>query len=250
MSELPELFYDNILNQSGVVFSVTSAVGTSADRLNDFAKTLQWEATSTAGQQINVAGTVSIAADSWIIDNHNLSGVSIALKGSTDNFVGSDELVDTVEPSDNDNILRHFTEETFQYYRVSIASTSVAAKIGELFVGSKVQIPTNPIIPHDTDKQRDESVQSFNNWGYKFARERFDRKVFDLLFRGMDNEDQYEIWKDHWKFCRGFRPFFYCFRPTTVPEDVVLVLDITGRLFCPLNGRIRSGLQKRFEEVF
>ena len=249
MSELPEVYSDNILNLSAATVSIASGdYAATKKRLYDYRTARQWTADSAAAQTISADAGNSIAIDALAIANHNLSGVALTFTGSGDPAFPAPTTIDSWTPADNGDQLRRVSVATFRYFRLSVAAAAQAASIGELHIGPRLQFPVNPSIPHDTGREIDLSEVRISRHGRKTARQRFKKKQIRLRL-AMMSEAEYEPLKTWWKSVRTFKPFFYAFNPATEPEDVVFVRNANPRFRCPLKGPIRTLLELLFEQV-
>ena len=205
-------------------------------------------AASTAAQSIIVNAGVSVPVNALIIDNHNLAGKALQLRASTDNFVTSDVLIVGWTQADNSNILKRFTLVNYQYWKLVILSGSPAASIGEIYLGVRVQLPKNPAIPFDPESETDFSRQGFTPFGYLYQREDYRRDYFDLNFPPLTlGQDQ--IFINWWQECTCLKPFYFCFKPETEPEDVILVRN-ESQFSAIMSNSVRIGRRMLLREVF
>jgi len=249
LPELPECFIDNVLSQSGITLSFATANYTIDEigKLKDKRSLDQWECVSIAAETIHV-NTNSIAINSLVIYNHNLSGIPLVWKASNDSGFSSPVTLDSWTQSDSQNILRKIDSVNYSFMRISIASGSESHKIGEIYLGESLQWPRMPDIPIDIDGKTslDEIFQS--SYGVKDSRGRLDLIELDLEFSPM-LISEFEIFKTLWQSTRSHIPFFFVLFPDSYPENILLCRANMTKFNSQQNGPLREGLKYPLIEV-
>jgi hypothetical protein len=106
------------------------------------------------------------AMDSFAMLGHNLGGASVEVRGSTDNFAASDDLVsaDAVMVSDVNSTWAAFTEATYQYWKFIFSGHPSNVRVAHICLMSQVLLPYFEIDP-DIDTVTPTTVQLISQAG-------------------------------------------------------------------------------------
>ncbi len=243
--EKPEIYYLNRLDGATVTASTNND---NVWLLYNYSKLYPWIAGSTAAQNVLIRLGSSLACDCVIIENQNAVGATWELRASTDNFSASNVLIDSWQQMTAGNILRRFTSASYPDWKVNISSGGTW-EIGEMYLGESAQLPKNPVIPFDHESDIDKSLVSRSDRGYKTALDRFKLKYFQLNFGEHYLAEYNNAFLDWWIECGCVKPFYFCFRPDTEPENICLVRNTTTDFNSIISGRFRMPFSFLFEEV-
>jgi hypothetical protein len=144
------LFYNNLIDASGVGISSTSQASTSlapANVAHEF-KTKVWRTgTSVAAESITFDLLSAKDVTSLILFAHTLTGsdTSLELRASTDNFAASDVLIATLTYAAS-TIKATFSVQTYRYWRVKFTKSAAGESrdIGRIFLGTYYETPIQP----------------------------------------------------------------------------------------------------------
>ena len=143
------LFYNNLVDASGVVITKSSESSTlPAANVIDDQMTKVWRTgTSTAAEYVSFDLGASTAATAAIIHAHTIlvGDSAIIVKGSTDNFSASNVTVATFAWSAG-TMLITFNSVAYRYWRIAFtkASSGVTRDIGRIFIGTYTSIDELP----------------------------------------------------------------------------------------------------------
>lgn len=115
----PVFLYDNRL--AATVAASTTATGYAAANVIDWRPYTWWKPTALPATLTQDCGAAA-AADYALVYGHDLAthGCAIDIRGSTDNFVASNVLLDTHNAADSGAILRLFGSASYRYWRLRI----------------------------------------------------------------------------------------------------------------------------------
>ena len=136
----PKIFYDSRLDDATPVASTTAA-GFDVLNLLDWRPYTKWQPTALPAT-VTVDSGSALAADYCVIWEHDLNtqGATLEVRASTDNFSGSDDLIATKTPSDDDPFLLEWSSVSYQYWRIKITGTTMPT-IGIAAIGTALEIP-------------------------------------------------------------------------------------------------------------
>jgi hypothetical protein len=130
--------------ETGTVTVTSEAAGKPKARLADRDRGPQWEATSTAQQDLDLDNGSAKSATALALVNHNLSGVTVEVyKGSTS---PPGALVAALAVNADPFLSVFGGSHTERYWRVRIPAGAAVAKIGELLMGIPRTIAQNPFV--------------------------------------------------------------------------------------------------------
>ena len=135
-------FYFNSRLDDGALVASTSAAGYAADNLLDWRPYTWWQPTALPATLTVDCGSAK-AADYALVYAHTLGtdGCTLEVRGSTDNFSASNVLVDTVTPTSDAPILRHFAAVSYRYWRLRITGAATMPSLAIAAIGSRFELP-------------------------------------------------------------------------------------------------------------
>lgn len=147
----PRFFYDNRFADGIVVASGTAPGNFAAANIADWRR-YTWFKPDVLPATLTVDCGVAKNADYALLIGHDLGslGATVELRGSTDNFAASDNLVATSTPASDDPVLLTFNTATFRYWRWRLTgatppSMAIAPAGVALLSPEGIQQPFDPI---------------------------------------------------------------------------------------------------------
>lgn len=171
----PRIYYDNFLTRrdasgnfvvpdANITVTDTFAGDYNKANVRDWRKFTRHKFSDAAGSKvIKFDYGSNIAASAMIIFGHNLSGSTVQLHASTDDITYV-AITSAFSPTDNTLILKEFSSSARRYWRLTLSALAAIPEIGELFVGTYLELPWymgpnfNPE-PLDVESQDLESVE-------------------------------------------------------------------------------------------
>ena len=146
-----KFIYNNLADKVTVSAS-SEATGFPAENAVDMSRATQWKSDAEATITLTVDLGAATAATGIGVANHNLGtldddGYTVELKGSTDNFSGSDVLVKTLSPAADDaDYYATFGSVSYRYWRIKAAKGggTLAGEVGEFYLGTATELANNP----------------------------------------------------------------------------------------------------------
>lgn len=141
MTGLSLILYDNRFADGTPVASTAADGDFDAKNINDFRPYTWWQPTVLPAT-ITIDCGPAKAADYCVVYGHDLGaqGATLEVRYSTDNFAADDNLAATITPTDDKPFLLTFTEQTKQYWRITITGTTMPS-LAIVAVGSKLELP-------------------------------------------------------------------------------------------------------------
>lgn len=133
----PRILHDSRFDDGTVVGS-TEAAGFPAANIVEWRPYKEWRPTAMPAT-LTVDAAVAKAADYALIWSHDLftKGVTVEVRGSTDNFAASNVLLATKTPGDDKPFAVYFNAQSFRYWRLRF-TTGTAPTIGIAAIGSRL----------------------------------------------------------------------------------------------------------------
>lgn len=140
-TDYPKFLYDSRFNDATPAAS-TTATGYDVANLIDYRSYTWWKPTAMPAT-VTVDCGAAKSADYAIIWSHNLGtlGLTVEVRGSTDNFAASDVLVATNTPSDDKPLLLQFSSASYRYWRLQFTGPA-SPTIAIALLGAVLDIPT------------------------------------------------------------------------------------------------------------
>jgi hypothetical protein len=159
----PKLFFDNRFADAVPVASSTAAGDYAAANVADARPYTWWQPTALPATLTVDCGAAK-AADYLAIYGHNLhtQGATVAVHGSTDNFVASDVLIGTVIPGSDDPFLLEFASANYRYWRLVVTGGAAMPSLAIVLIGAALVMPHHLPVGFDP-RGRDVISQSNSN---------------------------------------------------------------------------------------
>lgn len=218
----PVLIWDNRFADATPAASSTESGA--AINLADFRPYTSWKPSALPATLTVDCGSAK-SADSLSVFNHNLfsSGITVAVRASTDNFSASDVLVDSFEPTSDDAFVRTFASASYRYWRLSLSGSS-APTLSIAALGMLLEFPKS--MPRGFDPLMRKSFQQTNvsedglPLGKAIMFEQWSETLsFHNLLSTWVRGTFLPIWKSH----LVKNPFLFVFDLTNNPDEIYLV---------------------------
>lgn len=136
----PQLLFDNRFADAQPVASST-AVGYNVANLADWRPYTWWQPDSLPAT-VTVDSGAPAAADYLVVYGHNMGthGATLELRGSTDNFAASDDMIASISPADDLPFLVQFASSLYRYRRLRITGAT-APSLAIAAAGSALELP-------------------------------------------------------------------------------------------------------------
>lgn len=221
-TDTPKCLFDSRLDDATPAAS-TSAAGYSVLSLREWRPYTAWKPTALPAT-VTVDCGASAPVDYWAIYGHNLftQGATIELHGSTDNFVASDALLDTITPTSDKPFVRFIAPRSFRYWRIRITGTTMPtlaiAAMGEAF-----EIPAYLSTGFDPIGRTVKGTLNRSELGHPLGRtvqyEAWDESVqFECLTWSWLRSSWLTAWRDHLRD----EPFLWMWDPVGHPDEIYL----------------------------
>ena len=228
----PFILYNNIF-ASGLTATDTED-GYSVDNIYDMRPYTAWQAGSSGTKYITMDAGAAVDVDSLCIIAHNLGTASatISLESSSTGAWGGEEVeqIAGFDPSDDKAIAKTFTLATARYWRVKIVTASVAAQIGCINLGAKMEFPVFPDSPFTLESQKMNVTANNPRGGHLLQVTNYYTPLavnvsFSLVLMAFIDGDYDKFWENHG---RSLKPFFWCPNLTDFPRGVFFVRMAEG----------------------
>lgn len=153
----------------GTPTATDTATGFDVLNLRDLRPFTYWQANSSGTKYITVDCGTAKAADSLAMIGHNLytADADVSVECSADNFAAETiEALAAFTPTSDRAFLKTFTERTKRYWRIKIVTASVAAKIGVLLLGSRLDFPRYPVGNFDPTPEKVNGIAARSKAGH------------------------------------------------------------------------------------
>jgi hypothetical protein len=144
------MIYDNQVDHAAATAS-TEATGFPVENAVDMNRGSQWKTTTSGTHQLTVDLGSSPTLSGLGVANHNLGtldggGYTITLRGSTDNFSVSNDIVKTLTVANDDDYFATFTPtSSYRYWRLQADTGSgTAMEVGVFYLGTAITLDNNP----------------------------------------------------------------------------------------------------------
>jgi hypothetical protein len=140
----------------------TETTGFPAENAVDMDRSTYWLAQVEAAPQITVDLGAATTVTGLGVCNHNFktmidASYGLLLKGSTDNFVASNDLLENITPTNDDDYYQDGFSHNYRYFRIkATAGSGLSMKVGVFYLGTTLTLDANP----DTDGGFRDELQS------------------------------------------------------------------------------------------
>jgi len=219
----PAILYDNRLADATPVVSDTAAGDFDVLNLIDWRAFSFWKP-ATMPATVTVDSGAAAAADYCLIYGHDLGtqGATVEVRGSTDNFVASNVLIDSATPTDDKPLLLIFTS-SYRYWRLRFTGAN-APSIAIAAIGSMLRLPK--YLPVSFDPLGRKPVGQVNNSADGHALGsivNYEQWAADIQQRSVDWAWVRDTFEPAWKAHLLGRPFGFAWNPETCPTETYLV---------------------------
>lgn len=193
------------------------------------ATNLYWKANATTAQDITITLTDNEHLVDYIaIARHNLYSCGATITITGDAGGGSAELVEEFSPTSDDPIIITFDPNTYIELVIEISAADVAAQIAVVYCGEMLRVERNMYVGYapmtlntDTD-----AVSGFSESGNFLGRiivneSRTGQMTINNLTPAWVRSDLKPFLAD-----AKSRPFFFAWRPSSYPEEVVFAWQV------------------------
>ena len=144
--------------------ATSEAAGFAVSNIVDWRTYTRWKATGTGTQYLTFDAGTAVAVDAMGIAGHNLSGASVSVEWSTDNSNWTQVLAPFTATSAV--ILKSWVSSSKRYWRIKIASASVAPECGVVAIGARIDFPIYPDAPLDFLSESPQRAESVSKGGH------------------------------------------------------------------------------------
>jgi hypothetical protein len=188
--------------------ATSEAAGYDVENIVDWRAYTRWRATGTGTQYITFDAGSPVSVDAIGIEGHNIAGATVSVEWSTDNSNWTEVLAGFTATAGT--ILKSWTAASKRYWRIKIASASVAPEIGVVSIGARMDFPHYPDAPLDFISESPQRAESVSKTGHllgvvtRYRPYTFSMQFSDALYTWVTaNFDTF--WEAH---CSLHKPFF------------------------------------------
>lgn len=221
-TDYPKCLYENRLDDATPVAS-TTATGYSVLNLRDWRAYTWWKPTALPATVTVDCGSAK-ASDYWAIYGHDLftQGATIELRGSTDNFVASNVLVDSVTPTSDAPFVRHISSVSYRYWRVRITGTTMPS-IAIAAMGVALDIPMYLSAGFDPKGRMPQGASNRSQKGHALGRTvEYEEWEETLSFRSLTWSWLRSAWEPAWEAHLRDDPFIWQWDQSGHPAEIYL----------------------------
>lgn len=221
---VPRIYYDNRLRDAAPSASSTMA-GYDVLNLRDFRPYTWWQA-ETLPATVSVDCGSAQAVNYWGLYGHNLAtyGCTIQLRGSTDNFVSSDVLVDSCTPSTNSPFIRTIGSTSYRYWRQRITGAS-PPKVAIALMGASLDLPVYMEEGFDPTMRNPEGIYNRSVKGHPLGRvTEYEEWAAQLKFGLVSWSWVRQSWTPAWTTWLRDNPFLFAWDLDSYPAEVFLLV--------------------------
>lgn len=220
----PRIYYDNRLADATPVADST-AFGFDVLNLADFRPYTWW-------QPMSIPATVTVDSASvkdvnyWGLYGHNLSSVAVTvqLRGSTDNFVSSDVLVDSYTPTTNAAFIRTVATTSYRYWRLRFVGASTPS-VAIACMGVSLTMPSYLDAGFDPTMRNPEGIFNRAVKGHPLGRTiEYEEWATSLRFDLVTWSWLRATWVPAWKAHLRDNPFLFAWDLDSYPAELFLLV--------------------------
>ena len=229
---LPKIFHDSRFDDGTPVAS-TTATGFDVLNLLDWRPYTKWQPTALPATVTVDCGSAK-AADYSVVWGHDLftHGATLEVRGSTDNFSGSDVLVDSLTPSDDDPFLLEWSSVSYRYWRIRITGTTMPT-LGIASIGAALEIPKGLREGFDPRGRKPKGVFNKSVAGMPLGRTvQYEEWAQSLTFPDIAWAWIRSTWEPAWTAHLRNTPFVFAWDSTSHADELVLA-NVEGGFTTP-----------------
>lgn len=243
----PFIAFDNRLKDAAPVAS-TTALG-AAINLADFRPYTSWKP-SALPATVTVDCSSAKSVDYLAVFNHNLfsNGCTIEVRGSTDNFAASDELVHSYAPAADTAFIRNFTSASYRYWRIRITGAT-APTLTICAIGVGLEMPKALPFGFDPLARKMYGQTNISEQGLPMGKAvLFEQWSQTISFRNVWDAWLRATFLPAWKAHLRHNPFIFAWDLTNFPGEIYLV-ESDGDYKSPTSIALRSNLSLNIKGV-
>ncbi len=216
----PLILHHNVME--GATVSSTAA-GYDAANLEDWRQYTFWKPSSLTATITKDCGAPT-SVDYMLLTGGEFAGLTITLRGSTDNFSGSNVVLGTAAVETGKGVFLHLTTPaSYRYYRIQIAGAT-APSVSIAAVGLAMEMPYGLGEGYDALGREEEGARNANENGYPLGVvatfERIKRNItFNLVGWSFLRSDWLAAWEEIKK-----RPFGFVWNVNDFPNEVDILM--------------------------
>ena len=217
-------FYDNRLADATVAAS-TTASGFAAANVVDWRPYTWWKPTALPAT-LTVDCASAKAADYALVYGHTLfsSGCTVEVRGSTDNFGASNNLVATLTPTSDAPFLISFGTVSYRYWRLRITGAATMPALAIAAIGARLELPTGMAQGFDPVGRKIEGRSNRSENGQPLGRViDFEMWKQSIRLPRVTWAWVRSTWLPAWRAHLRSNPFVFCWDTTAYPDDLKLV---------------------------
>lgn len=221
----PYILYDSVFLDA-VPTATNTATGYSVLNIRDYRSYTYWKATGFGTLYLTVNAGGAVACDTLGIMSHNLgtAAAAVSVEYSSDGAAWSEALA-AFNPTDDYAILKTFTTQTKQYWRLKIVTAAVTPQLAICMIGARMTFPNKPLAPLTKYSIGMQTTSTQSKAGHIIGQQvRYNPLSMSFTFPPV--ESNYTWWSTTFKtFYRNhqLKPFFFCLDYDSFPGDVFWV---------------------------
>lgn len=220
---LPTILYDNRLADA-VPLASSTAPGFEVANLLDWYTFTYWRP-ATLPADVTVDSGTAKASDYALLWGHDLGtqGATLEVRGSSDNFAGSNVLLASATPADDRPLALHYASQSFRYTRLGLTGAGGAPTIAIAAIGAKLDIPASLRPPFDPVGRRPMGRTSRSVTGNPLARAiLWQEWKASLRFQYLSWDWLRAVWLPAWETHLKNTPFVFSWNRDLYPQELHL----------------------------
>lgn len=244
MVAAPIFFFEDKVAEASTVTASSEATDFDVERLNVFTPQVRWRATGDTSETVTIDLGAAEELDCAALVGHNFtSGVTLTIRGSTDNFSASDVSVATLTYRAG-IIFGTWTAVSYRYWRLVIADASnpdTYVELGRFLIGSKHQ-PSQGFVPGGSSGEQDPSRIHVAMNGVETSVTRPRRETRSETFP-LFTTTEHDAWVTFRDYVGTSKPFVVAWDPDNRPNEETRYYKLTSPIsfaeeFVPRDGSV------------
>lgn len=218
-------YYQSVFKDHTPVASSTAAGDFHVLNLIDFRAYTWWQPASLPATVTTDAG-VSVSCSYCVVYGHDLAtnGCTLEVKGSTDNFVASDVLIDTITPTDDEPFVLQFTSTSYRYWRVAISGTTPPS-LAVVALGEPLIVPSWITPGFDPTQREPRVINNTSKKGHPLGKDvAYEQWSQSLSFQLVTWAWVRSTWLPAWAAHLRGNPFVFAWDVVNYPDELRLVI--------------------------
>ena len=219
---LPRFYHDSRFDD-GTPAASTTAAGFDVLNLLDWRPYTEWQPTALPATVTVDCGSAK-AADYCVIWGHDLftQGATLEVRGSTDNFSVSDDLVATKTPANDDPFLLEWSSVSYRYWRIRITGTTMPT-LGIAAIGANLEMPKGLSEGFDPRGRKPKGVFNRSVAGMPLGRTvQYEEWAQSLTFPDITWAWIRSTWEPAWTAHLRNTPFVFAWDSASHADELVL----------------------------